>query len=365
MKNKERFLTAVRGETPDIVPVAPLIHNRFACKLLGRVGWKAVFEIHQMIGSIWFRGPLGIHFNVEWPHGWGEKTRLIEEMGTRKVYEHVIETPYGNLVSKVIYGIIPSDPALQRTVEYYIKTEDDYKVYNLYLEEFLRRAKTDISEAIEAYNTIGDEGVPNVGTSCAFSHLCQIRGPENLLIDLYRRTKVVKETLKLLQEIKEKEVEAFIEAPSEVLYYDVWGAYDMSPKHFREVILPDLMSITDKVRKANKYVGFYMVGKIRELLPIALEAKPHFIEPFERQSNMTLEEAKKLYGKKVCLMGNFDPVILAFGNKEEAEKEALRCLKEGMEGGGYVLVTGDEVPANAKIENLRMMVKTVEKYGRY
>jgi len=36
-----------------------------------------------------------------------------------------------------------------------------------------------------------------------------------------------------------------------------------------------------------------------------------------------------------------------------------------MEGGGYVMVTGDEVPADAKIENLRVMVETVEEFGRY
>lgn len=365
MNKKERFLTAVRGEVPDMVPVAPLIHNRFAYRLFGQTGWKAVFEAHKIVGSIWFRGPLSVHFIVDWPHGWGEKTRLIEEKGDRKVYEHIIETPHGVLTSKVVSGIVPSDPTLNRTVEYYIKSEKDYAIYNLYLEEFLRRAKTDIREVVEAYNFMGNEGVPSVGSACAFSHLCQIRGPENLLVDLYKRPKVVKETLNLLQEVKEREVEAFIESPSEVLYYDVWGAYDMSPRHFREFVLPDLMRVTDKVRKAGKYVGFYMVGKIRDLIPIALECRPHFIEPFEQQSNITLGEAKKLYGKKVCLMGNFNPVILAFGSEEDSKKETLRCLEEGMEGGGYVLVTGDEVPANAKIENLRVMVKTVEKYGKY
>jgi len=46
-------------------------------------------------------------------------------------------------------------------------------------------------------------------------------------------------------------------------------------------------------------------------------------------------------------------------------RETMRCREEGMEGGGYVLVTGDEVPANAKIGNLRTFVKTVEKHGRY
>jgi len=364
MNKKERFLTAVRNEVPDIVPVAPLIHDRFACKLLGRRGWKAVFEVHKMVGSIWFRGPLGIKFDVKWPSGWGEKFQLVKG-GKGKIYTHTIKTPMGEITSKVAFEFLPSDPCLQRTIEYFIKTERDYEIYEAYLEEFISRAEPNLRQVIEAYNTLGDEGVASVGLSCAFTHLCGIRGPENLLVDLYRRPKMVREVLDLLQEVKEKEIEAFIESPSEVLYYDVWGAYDMSPRHFKEWVVSDLKKTVALVRKANKYVGFYMVGKIRDLLPLALEAKPHYIEPFELQSNITLKEAKKLYGKKICVMGNFDPVILAFGSVEDAERETLRCLEEGMEGGGYVLTTGDEVPANTKIENLKVMVKTVEKYGRY
>lgn len=364
VNKKERFLTAIRNEVPDMVPVAPLIHNRFAYKLLGRRGWKAVFEVHKMVGSIWFRGPLSIKFDVKWPSGWGEKFQLIEREGG-KIYEHVIKTPIGRINSRVLSEYLPSDPGLQKTIEYFIKSERDYEIYKVYLEEFINRAEPNLREVIEAYNTLGDEGVASVGIPCAFTHLCGIRGPEKLLIDLYRRPEMVREVLDLLQELKEKEVEAFIESPSEVLYYDVWGAYDMSPRHFREWILPNLKKIATLVRKANKYLGFYMVGKIRDLLPLALEAEPHYIEPFELQSNITLGEAKKLYGKKICIMGNFDPTLLAFGSVEDAERETLRCLEEGMEGGGYVLTTGDEVPANAKIENLKAMVKTVEKYGRY
>lgn len=61
MNKKERFLTAVRGEVPDLVPVAPLIADRFAYKLLGRTGWRAVFETHEIIGSTYFLGPTGMH----------------------------------------------------------------------------------------------------------------------------------------------------------------------------------------------------------------------------------------------------------------------------------------------------------------
>jgi len=365
MNNGERFLAAIRMEIPDRVPVAPLIHDRFACKLLGHTGWKAVFELHKMIGSIWFRGPLGIGFDVDWPSGYGTKYMLIKEEGYRKIYEHVIETPIGRLSSKVMYGMVPSDPALQRTIEYFVKTEHDYKIYKTYLEGWLKWAKPNIREVVEAYNTIGNDGMPNVGIACSFSHLCGIRGPERLLVALHRRPEIVKGVLDLLQEVKTKEVEAFVESPSEVLYYDVWGSYGISPVHFREFILPDLMKTTDLVRKADKYVGFYMVGKIKAQLPIALEARPHFIEPFELQSDITLREAKRLYGKKICVMGNFDPVVLAFGSAQDSERETLRCLNEGMEGGGYVLTTADEVPANAKMENLMIMVKTAERHGRY
>jgi uroporphyrinogen-III decarboxylase len=365
MKNKERLIAAIRGETPDIVPVAPLIHNRFAYTIQGNIGWKAVFDVHNLIGSIWFRGPLGIALSVKNKGRWKREYNLIEQKKSKKVYEEVIKTSSGKITSKTAYGMVPSDPTLIRIIESFVKSDKDYEIYIEYLKEFVKYVQADFKEVTKAYHVMGDDGVPSVGTSCSFSHLCGIRGPEDLLVDLYRRPELVKETLDLLQELKKKEVEAFIESPSVVLYYDVWGSYDMSPNHFKKWIIPDLQKTVNMVRKADKLVGFYMVGKIKDQLPLAIETKPHFIEPFELQSNISLTKAKNCYGKEVCIMGNFDPLILAFGSVSEAKKETIRCLNEGMKGGGYVLVTGDEVPPNAKIENLRAMVKTVEKLGRY
>ena len=97
-----------------------------------------------------------------------------------------------------------------------------------------------------------------------------------------------------------------------------------------------------------------------------VDAGVDFIETFEpNQGDITLGEAKRLYGDRICLMGNFNCLVLARGTVEDARQEALRCLHEGMEGGGYVMVTADEVPADAKLDNLKAMVDTVEKYGRY
>ena len=59
------------------------------------------------------------------------------------------------------------------------------------------------------------------------------------------------------------------------------------------------------------------------------------------------------------------PTLLVRPTVEEARREAQRCLEEAMEGGGYVMVTGDEVPRDAKMDNLRAMVEVVEEQGRY
>ena len=49
MTKKQAFMAAIRREEPDVVPVSPLFHCRYADKLLGRSDWRAVFELHQRI----------------------------------------------------------------------------------------------------------------------------------------------------------------------------------------------------------------------------------------------------------------------------------------------------------------------------
>jgi len=189
---------------------------------------------------------------------------------------------------------------------------------------------------------------------------------QQFLLDLYLRPELVKDLMDTLMLVKKKQIEAFNQCPSEVLYYDACWACDISPQHFKKWVYPDLKQAVDLVRAAGKYVGFYFLGKMKSIMPLIMETRPHFVETFETQGgDLTLKEAKRLYGKKVCLMGNFNTVTLALGNVEDAKREALRCLEEGMKGGGYVMVTGDEVPADTKLENLKMMVKVAEEYGRY
>jgi uroporphyrinogen decarboxylase len=171
------------------------------------------------------------------------------------------------------------------------------------------------------------------------------------------------------RQLHRRNIEAFLEAPNEVLYYDIcWATGShMSPQMFEQWMLPEMAQVCDMVHeKPGKYVVFYTLGRIRDLLPVMMEAGPDGVETFEQnEGDITLADSKKLYGDRLTHFGNFDCLVLAFGSVDDAREEAMRCLREGMEGGRYVMATADEVPADTKWDNLQAMVDTAMEHGVY
>jgi len=371
MTKKQRFLAAVRREIPDLVPVAPLIHHRFARRVLGRWDWRAVFEVHRMLGSIHFRGPIGVGVESTLPDGWEQEQHVVERHPDgRTVSEIVIRTPTRTMVGRHISGVIPHDPLVGKTVEYPVKSPEDWRAWVQLQEQWLANVRGPRFDTIlEAIEVMGEEGVPSVGLSPAFSMAGSVRGMQGLLTDFYDYPELMGEVMEVGRKVTEKHVEAFLASPAEVAWLDICWATgaNMGPGNFERWALPDVVRAMELVKDVpGKYLGLYTLGRIRELLPMLVDAGVDFIETFEpNEGDITLAEAKAKYGGRICLMGNFDCIILARGSVEDARRETLRCLREGMEGGGYVLVTGDEVPADAKMENLQVMVETVEEHGGY
>ncbi len=138
MTNKERFMTAVRGEVPDMVPVSPLIHNRYAHKVLGRTGVDAWCAVHQMVGSIHHRGEASVELQIALPEGWSSDSREVEHTPEGRITtQTTIQTPYGNLTRQAVWGAIPEDPLTSKVTEYYVKDLDDWEIYRKLSEQQL------------------------------------------------------------------------------------------------------------------------------------------------------------------------------------------------------------------------------------
>jgi hypothetical protein len=75
--------------------------------------------------------------------------------------------------------------------------------------------------------------------------------------------------------------------------------------------------------------------------------------------------AKEVLSKRLCIKGNVDPTLLAFGAKEEVEEACKRLIDGCAEGGGFILSSGCEAPPNSKPENIQAMLQCATEYGKY
>jgi len=299
MTKKKRFLAAVRLETPDVVPVAPLIHQRYANQVLGRWDWKAVFEVHQMIGSVHHRGPIQIDAPSSLGDGYDSEVREIERSADgRSVSRWTIRTPKRTMHGRIVAGIIPHDPLVSKTVEYPVKSPEDWRAYLELRQQWLANMEEPAMDHLRhIVEVMGEEGMPSVGLCPAYTALASVRGMAEFMMDLCDYPDLMDELFEVERQIMEKSVEGFLTAPTEVAWLDICWATgsNTGPDFFRRWAQPDVERAMAKVQGTkDKYLGLYTLGRIRKLLPMLADAGVNFVETFEpNEGDITLAEAKK------------------------------------------------------------------------
>lgn len=135
----------------------------------------------------------------------------------------------------------------------------------------------------------------------------------------------------------------------------------ISPITFRNVILPWVKRTADSIKIPWIY---HSDGNIMPLIDDLLTLGMSGIANIEPAA-MDINEVKKKYGSRVCLMGNIDMDMLARGTKEEVINEVKKRLKEVAPEGGYILASGNGLASYLKVENVLAMAETNLKFGKY
>ncbi|MCE5238437.1 hypothetical protein LLH23_08080, partial [bacterium] len=252
MTRKQAFLTAVRGGTPDVVPVAPLIHCRYAHQRLGRSDWKAVFEVHQQLGSCHHRGPIGLGCAMKLPEGLGSTSRLLEETPEgRRTTEIIINTPRKQLVGRQVTGMIPHDPLVGKTTVYPVQSTEDWLAYRD-LVELQREGLGDpvLDTVEEAVAFMGEDGMPSVGLGPAYTSLGSVRGMQDIIMDLYDTPDLMEDLLALQRPLNLRCVEGFVQSSSPVAWLDIcWATGSgLSPQMFERWAMPDVYAAMEIIK---------------------------------------------------------------------------------------------------------------------
>ncbi len=138
----------------------------------------------------------------------------------------------------------------------------------------------------------------------------------------------------------------------------------ISPKQFEEFALPEWQEMTE-----------YFVGKgITPFLHLDSEWTPFF--PYlkslpARKCVLNLDgtsdifRAKEILGDHFCIMGDVPAAMLKLGEPDEVDEYCRRLITEIGADGGFILSSGCTLPIDAKPENVKAMLASVHRYGKY
>jgi len=137
----------------------------------------------------------------------------------------------------------------------------------------------------------------------------------------------------------------------------------VSPSDFKELAFPYYRRIVESI---SVPVFWHSEGYVRDYLPMAVEAGIKGIHGIEGAAGMNMGEIKREFGRDLVLIGNADGnQILCQPDLELVRKEVDRCLKEGMEGGGYMLSIAGSAHENIHPQALIEMCRHAQAAGVY
>ncbi|NMP36657.1 MAG: hypothetical protein GX051_00815 [Clostridiales bacterium] len=128
-----------------------------------------------------------------------------------------------------------------------------------------------------------------------------------------------------------------------------------SPDMFSEFVAPYLSGVLKEYRDMGYYSIKHTDGNIMPIIDQIADCKPDALHSLDPQGGVSLAEVKRLYGNRLCLIGNVNCGLLQTGTDEECAADVRRALREGMPGYGYIFSTSNCVYTGLSLERYEMM----------
>ncbi len=137
----------------------------------------------------------------------------------------------------------------------------------------------------------------------------------------------------------------------------------MSLKQFETFYWPTLKKLMEATVEAGMvHVPFYE-GDWAQRLEYLLELPRG--RTIARFALTDLTRAKEVLGGHTCIMGGLPHTLMQTASPSEIEDYCKELFRVVGKGGGFILSTSTGLTHEAKPENVKAMIDSVEKYGRY
>ncbi len=115
----------------------------------------------------------------------------------------------------------------------------------------------------------------------------------------------------------------------------------LSPGMFAEFVTPYLARLCAGYREMGAYVVKHTDGDIMPIIDQLVDANPHALHSLDPMAGVDIGEVKRLYGDRLCLIGNVNCALMQTGTDEEILESCRYAMESGKPGGGYIFATSN------------------------
>jgi len=204
--------------------------------------------------------------------------------------------------------------------------------------------------------------VPTPLTSA--THVCYM---EQVMMDIVLNPDALHIGLKTMAESIVAYIEAIMDAGADgALFATTRASAEITTdEQYREFGKRYDEHVLRKLRKQDGKNILHVCGVTPHFQLLSEYGNANGINWWDRGSNLSMSEAKKGFGDRVCLVGGMDQTTtLILGGIEEARREAMEAIAAGFgDRKGMILAPGCEISPHTVFDNVRAMVLAAEEHG--
>ncbi len=241
--------------------------------------------------------------------------------------------------------------------------KESHDIDNLELPDIMENER--IRAAVETFVQISqlnkDEKFSYASVVMPFTLAGEIRGTQNLMMDIYKDRKSTLKLLDFCTKVIMSFSQILIEKGVECIHFcdPVASGELISSEVFQEFSLPYIKRTLNYCSKRNIYSAIHICGDINDRLTLFNEAKTNVLSV---DSNVNLKFAREKINSNLTLLGNISPLeTLYIGRPEDVRSQARSCI-EKMGKRDYILAGGCDITVGTPLQNLRTLTLTPKEF---
>lgn len=367
MTERERLLTVLKGETPDVVPWFADIGHWYRSEAYDKWDLFGVTEVDTKIFDIHRDVKAGAYIDAGSLHKeeFEDGVEHIREMQGELAVEKFI-TKIGEVTMERRWSPVSFSWDVTKLM---IQSPKDLEVLTYAMERKKIIPNLEYWDTMEEYYGEIGIGFPHMGYTALGSLVSYYMGVENTIYASFDYPELLKKYCETYNSKQMEIVNICASSPAPHLFFGDNLSSDVQPPPlFNEYSYDHYKNIADTLHKAGKTVSAHLDGMLNNIIGVVAEAGIDVADACTPAptGDLTPSQMREQAGNDMILMGGIAPTKWL---PETSDKEFVEHVKEWLDlkktNSRFVQSAGDQVPPGTEYKRIKLVREIVDEFGQY